>query len=55
MVTFHRTPYSVAASRGAIQDRMLGELCDSVQRLEDVDWPKAEMLIHRELTPLAGA
>ena len=33
MVTFHRTPYSVAASRGAIQDRMLGELCDSVQRM----------------------
>ncbi len=55
MVTFHRTPYSVAASRGAIQDRMLGELCDSVQRVEDVDWRKAEMLVHRELTPLAGA
>ncbi len=55
MVTFHRTPYSVAASRGAIQDRMLGELCDSVQRVEDVDWRKAEALVHRELTPLAGA
>jgi kynurenine 3-monooxygenase len=55
MVTFHRTPYSVAASRGAIQDRMLGELCDSVQRLEDVDWPKAEALVQRELTPLVGA
>jgi kynurenine 3-monooxygenase len=55
MVTFHRTPYSVAASRGAIQDHMLGELCDSVQRVEDVDWRKAEVLVHRELTPLAGA
>jgi kynurenine 3-monooxygenase len=54
MVTFHRTPYSVAAARGAIQDRMLGELCDSVQRVEDVDWRKAETLVHRELTPLAG-
>src|SRR5215472_14758245 len=27
MVTFHRTPYSVAARRGAVQDRILGELC----------------------------
>jgi kynurenine 3-monooxygenase len=54
MVTFHRTPYSVAASRGAIQDRMLGELCDSVQRVEDIDWAKAEALVERELTPLAG-
>ncbi len=55
MVTFHRTPYSVAASRGAIQDRILGELCDSVQRVEDIDWAKAEALVQRELTPLAGA
>jgi kynurenine 3-monooxygenase len=54
MVTFHRTPYSVAAARGAIQDRMLGELCDSVLRVEDIDWHKAETLVHRELTPLAG-
>ncbi len=54
MVTFHRTPYSVAASRGAIQDRMLSQLCDSVQRLEDIDWAKAEAFIQQELTPLAG-
>ena len=54
MVTFHRTPYSVAAARGAIQDRMLGELCDSIQRLEDLDWNKAEALVQRELTLLAG-
>lgn len=54
MVTFHRTPYSVAAERGAIQDRMLSEICDSVQRLEDVDWNKAEALVQRELAPLTG-
>jgi kynurenine 3-monooxygenase len=54
MVTFHRTPYSIAASRGAIQDRMLGELCDSVERVEDIDWTKADTLVQRELTPLAG-
>ncbi len=54
MVTFHRTPYAVAAARGAIQDRMLGELCDSIQRVQDIDWRRAETLVHRELTPLAG-
>jgi kynurenine 3-monooxygenase len=52
MVTFHRVPYSVALSRGRIQDRLLAELCDPIERLEDLDWGKAEMLIHRELTPL---
>jgi kynurenine 3-monooxygenase len=54
MVTFHRTPYSIAAQRGAVQDRMLGELCDSVQRLEDIDWAKAEALVQQKLTPLPG-
>ena len=54
MVTFHRTPYSVAAQRGAIQDRMLGELCDSVSRLEDIDWEKADALVQQKLTPLPG-
>jgi kynurenine 3-monooxygenase len=54
MVTFHRTPYSVAARRGAIQDRMLGELCDSVDCVEEIDWRRAEALVDRELSPLAG-
>jgi len=54
MVTFHRTPYSIAAQRGAVQDRMLGDLCDSVQRLEDIDWTKAEALVQQKLTPLPG-
>jgi kynurenine 3-monooxygenase len=52
MVTFHRVPYSVALERGRIQDRMLAELCHSVDRLEDLDWSKVEMLVHRDLTPL---
>ena len=51
MVTFHRIPYSVAESRGRIQDRMLAELCDSIDRVEDIDWKKAHSLIHRNLTP----
>jgi hypothetical protein len=33
---------------------MLGELCDSVQRVEDIDWQKADTLVRSQLTPLAG-
>ncbi|MFY9911433.1 MAG: NAD(P)/FAD-dependent oxidoreductase [Candidatus Sulfotelmatobacter sp.] len=52
MVTFHRIPYSVALARGAVQDRILAELCDSVDRIEDLDWEKAAQLVHCNLTPL---
>lgn len=52
MVTFHRVPYSVALSRGRIQDDMLTELCGSIDRVEDLDWEKAKSLIDRQLTPL---
>jgi kynurenine 3-monooxygenase len=52
MVTFHRIPYSVALARGVVQDRMLAELCDPINNLEDLDWDKADRLIRRDLTPL---
>jgi kynurenine 3-monooxygenase len=52
MVTFHRIPYSVALARGAVQDRMLAELCEAINRVEDLDWGNADRLIHRDLTPL---
>ena len=52
MVTFHRIPYSVAMARGAIQDRILAELCESINRVEDLDWNNADRLIERDLTPL---
>jgi len=52
MVTFHRLPYSVALSRGRIQDKILSELCSSIDRIEDLDWEKAEQLVKRELIPL---
>jgi kynurenine 3-monooxygenase len=52
MVTFHRIRYSVALARGAVQDRMLAELCEGVDRVENLDWKKAEQLVHRDLTPL---
>jgi kynurenine 3-monooxygenase len=52
MVTFHRIPYSVALARGEVQDRMLAELCESIDRVEDLDWGRADRLIRRDLTPL---
>lgn len=52
MVTFHRIAYSVALARGVIQDRILGELCESIDRVEDLDWNRADQLIRRDLTPL---
>jgi kynurenine 3-monooxygenase len=52
MVTFHRIPYSLALSRGLIQDEMLGELCISIDRIEDLDLAKAESMIQSQLTPL---
>lgn len=52
MVTFHRIPYSVALARGAVQDRMLADLCESIDRVEDLDWDKADRLIRRDLAPL---
>jgi kynurenine 3-monooxygenase len=55
MVTFHRVPYSVALARGAVQERMLAELCDPIQRIEDLDWAKAERLVRSELSPLEQA
>ena len=52
MVTFLRVPYSTALQRGQIQDRMLTQLCDRIDRLEDLDWNQADRLVHSELTPL---
>ncbi len=52
MVTFHRIPYSTALKRGQLQDGMLTELCGRIERIEDLDWDKADKLIRRDLTPL---
>jgi kynurenine 3-monooxygenase len=52
MVTFLRVPYATALKRGQVQDRMLTELCDHIDRIEDLDWKKAERLVHSELGPL---
>ena len=52
MVTFHRIPYSTALNRGQVQDRVLTELCDRIERIEDLDWSKADRLVRSDLTPL---
>jgi kynurenine 3-monooxygenase len=52
MVTFHRIPYSVARARGDVQERILNQLCDSRDSVEQIDWRKAEGLIREQLTPL---
>src|SRR5258708_6432596 len=45
MVTFHRVPYATPMTRGRIQDRMLGELCDPIDRVEDLDSRKPDQLV----------
>jgi len=52
MVTFLRVPYAMALKRGQVQDRMLTELCEHIDRVENVDWKKAERLVQGELSPL---
>jgi kynurenine 3-monooxygenase len=52
MVTFHRIPYAVALERGQIQDRVLTELCDGIDNMENLDWNVADRLIAKELRPL---
>ena len=52
MVTFHRIPYATALKRGQMQDLMLTELCDGINRIEELDWSKADRLVRGELTPL---
>jgi kynurenine 3-monooxygenase len=52
MVTFHRLPYSVAKSRGGVQDQILAQLCEGISSVEEIDWSLAEQLIREELTPI---
>jgi kynurenine 3-monooxygenase len=55
MVTFHRIPYSIAMSRGKIQDRILEQLCNGISSVDDVDWNLAEQLVQKELSPIGDA
>jgi len=52
MVTFHRIPYATAKRRGEIQDRILTDLCGSLNSVDELDWRKADELITAEVSPL---
>mgnify|MGYP001603735188 FL=1 len=49
MVTFRRIPYSVARSRGIVQEKILDELCEHITQPEEVDLRKADLLISKQL------
>ncbi len=53
MVTFHRTPYAVAQSRGQIQFKILEELTRDAKDIGDVDLQHAGSLIRKRLRPYA--
>jgi kynurenine 3-monooxygenase len=55
MVTFHRIPYSTALQRGQVQERILAELCEGIERVDDLDWAKADALIGVGLSPMESA
>ena len=40
------------AERGQVQDRMSNELCEVIERIEDLDWNKADRLVRVNWTPL---
>jgi kynurenine 3-monooxygenase len=52
MVTFHRIPYSVALTRGKVQDKILDEVCSPITSPAELDEGKAADLIRTRLTPL---
>jgi kynurenine 3-monooxygenase len=53
MVMFHHDiPYRTAAERGAVQARLLEELCARAATLGDVDFIRAEREIEAQLAPI---
>ena len=52
MVTFLRVPYATALKRGQAQDRILTELCQDIDGLNQLNWSKAGKMIYQLLTPL---
>lgn len=49
MLAFHRIPYSEARLQGRIQERILDELCELIDEVEEVNWEKAEELLKERL------
>jgi kynurenine 3-monooxygenase len=49
MVMFHLIPYAQAFARGKIQFKILNELTDGIDVLEQVDFERAERLVKQKL------
>jgi kynurenine 3-monooxygenase len=47
MVTFHRIPYSVALMKGRVQDKILTELAENINSVDELDWDLANSLIRQ--------
>jgi len=47
MIQFHRFPYSEARRRGDLNDGILNSLCKEITSIVEVDWTKAEQLVHK--------
>jgi kynurenine 3-monooxygenase len=53
MIMFHdEIPYAVAKSRGVIQQRLLEQLTDGAESMEDIDLDAAVKLVQANLPPL---
>ncbi len=52
MVSFMRVPYATAMQRGLVQDFILNELSEGIDKAEDLDMEKARDLIKENLSPL---
>lgn len=49
MVCFHQIPYSTAQYRGAIQQSIIEELCETINDIQELDWERANRLIKEKL------
>jgi kynurenine 3-monooxygenase len=53
MVMFHdEIPYAVAQDRGAVQQKLLEEITDNVDTLEQIDLDRATAEVEKRLPPL---
>jgi kynurenine 3-monooxygenase len=51
LVSFSRAPYSLALQLGALQDKLLAELCDGLNNPQEADLGKAHQMIQSQLLP----
>ncbi len=52
LVTFSNVPYTLAQAAGAICDEILAELVTGIEKPEDVDLARAQVLVDERLAPL---